>query len=413
MRSALSPILALLLSVCLLIAGNGLLTTLLPLRGHAEGFDAPLIGLFGSTYFLGLTIGCFVAPRVISRVGHIRTFAAAAAVATATPLLHGLILNPWAWVVLRALSGVCFAALYAVIDSWLNERADNETRGQVIALYSIINFSANAAGQQILRFGDVGGQVLFSLAAILTSLAAVPLSLSKSKAPNVPRQAKLQIRWLYETSPVAAVGCLAVGFANGAFWTLAPVYAASLEGGTRTVAGFMTAAILGSAVSQWPIGRLSDRLDRRKVLLALLAIAFGVELLLMTMGLGDIRLLYAAAFAYGACALTLYAICLAHANDLTTPGYAVEIASGLLLLFGLGAFTGPVIAATLMQAFGPSVLFGYTLAVHLALFAFVFYRITRRAPTAPDLREPFLDVPRTSPALFELDPRNSAEAPAE
>ncbi len=405
MRAILGSVAALMISAGILIMGNGLQGTLLPVRAQLEHFSTPTIGIMGSFYFIGFGLGCVLGPLVIKRVGHIRTFAALAAVAAAVPLVHAIFPDPWPWTFLRVFTGLCFAGLYTVIESWLNERATNETRGQILSLYVVVNFAAIVAGQMLIGIGEPIGFELFSLVAIMVTLAVVPIAMTTASAPQPPTAVRLRLLRLYRLSPVGFVGCVVVGVTNGAFWTLAPAFVTATTGTTDSVAFFMSVAVAGGALLQWPLGRLSDRFDRRWVIIGtcFAGIASGVSLYLF----GPVPTgLYVAAFAFGGSALSMYALCVAHANDYVDPADAVETSSGLLLTFAAGAVLGPFLGSIVMGSVGPGGLFLYTALFHALLAAFAFYRMRRRATLPSGEKERFVAVePRLGAQVYELDPR--------
>ena len=245
MKHALAPVAALLVGVSILLTGQGLQGTLLPVRAALENFSTLSIGIIGGAYFLGFTLGCLKCGELVQRVGHVRVFAAMTALASATPLLHGLILNPWTWGLLRFLTGFCFAILYVVIESWLNDRSSNENRGIVFSTYVMITLTVLAAGQMMTLLYDPSDMHLFAIASILVSIAAIPVVLSKSESPDIPETVELDIRRLYRISPAGMIGCVAVGLTNGAFWSLAPVFTAGYSTDASLAAWFMTSAVFG------------------------------------------------------------------------------------------------------------------------------------------------------------------------
>jgi MFS family permease len=405
MIRALAPVAALLVSVAILLTGNGLQNTLLPIRAYLEGFSTVSIGILGSAYFLGFAGGCLLGPRLIQRAGHIRTFTAMAAIASAVPLAHALAVLPGIWWPMRAITGFCFAVLYIVIESWLNERSTNETRGTVLSVYLIINLTVITAGQMLITLYDPSTFDLFALAAILTSLAAVPVALTGAIAPVPVETVNIRITRLFRLSPVAFVGCFAVGLTNGSFWALAPVYGSRVGLDVSGIAIFMSLTVLGGALGQWPIGRLSDRLDRRAVFALSCTGAVLSGLVLVWLPTVDIALFYASGMVWGAFAFSLYTIAMAHMNDHASSGDHVEVSSGLLLLYAAGAVVGPIAASGSMGLLGESGLYAYTAAIHAAAACYAVWRMRRRAPAPVDEQVTFGEAMQSahtvSPAFEE------------
>jgi MFS family permease len=411
MRSVVAAIFSLLLSAGIILLGNGLQGTLLPVRAKHEGFFPLEIGLIGAAYYLGFIFGCQGVPYLIKRVGHIRTFAALAALAAVAPLLHALFIHPWVWYGLRAITGFCFAGLYTVIESWLNERAQNEMRGRILSLYIVVNLSGILGGQLLFGLDPRGGWELFSLVAILIALSLLPVALTTAPMPAPLLSVRLRPLRLYRRSPVGFIGCVVVGFTNGAFWTLAPVYVVDSGLGEAMVATFMAVTVAAGALGQWPLGRLSDRFDRR---LVIVAACFGAALGGVVLALlpGQVLTLIGAAL-FGAAGLSMYALFVAHANDFTPPGETVEVSASLLLTYALGAVMGPIAASYATTWLGPGALYYTTAVANLLLAFFVLYRMTRRAAPPLEARESFkMMEPRTGPAVFELDPRQGGHPAA-
>ena len=308
MARTLAPVAALLLSVALLLMGNGLQGTLLPVRAQLEFFSTLDIGVLGSSYFLGFAAGCYLGPYLVRRAGHIRTFTAMVSLASAVALAHALLLQPPLWWLFRASTGFCFAVLYMVIESWLNEKSTNENRGLVFSIYTIINLTVVTIGQMMLTLASPTAFSLFAVASILVSLAAVPVALTKAPAPAPIAAVHIRVRHLYRLSPVGFAGALAVGLANGSFWSLAPIFAQSklLAVGTTGIAVFMSLAVIAGAAGQWPLGRISDRVDRRKVIVL---VCVGAALAGISMGLFGANwdlAIFIFSFLFGFFALPLY-----------------------------------------------------------------------------------------------------------
>lgn len=398
-----APVAALLMSVALLLMGNGLQGTLLPVRAQLEEFGSLNIGILGSFYYAGFALGCLLGPKAVKRVGHIRVFTAMVSIASTTSILHAMVLTPELWWALRGITGFCFATLYMVIESWLNEKSTNETRGMIFSIYTIINLTVITVGQMMLTFASPLSFTLFGLASILVSIAAVPIAMTRAPAPAPLVAVKIRPKYLFSISPAGFIGCLAVGLANGSFWSLAPVFAQRTEGDVAAIAIFMSVAVIAGAVGQYPMGRLSDRIDRRKVIIisCLGAATAGVTLLLMAR-YWDPGLLIGAAF-FGVFAFPLYAICVAHLNDHVEADGFVEAASGLLLVFAVGAVVGPVLASTVMGYFGTDLLFGFTATVHIIVAGFVIIRMRKSEPPATEERVDFAESMLVAQTVSTVD----------
>ena len=395
MRKNLRPIASLLIGVALLLAGNGLQFTLLPLRGSMEGFGALALGLIGSAYFVGFVSGCLLGPYLVLRAGHIRAFAAMVAVAASIALAYALAPLPLPWAAFRAVTGFAFAVLYLVIESWLNDHATNATRGVVMSSYIIVNFAALTVGQMLVTVYPIEQAKSFMLAAMLLSLASVPVALTRSAQPAPITIVSFRPLQLFLAAPVALVAAFMIGLANGAFWSLAPIFVTGTGLNVERAAQFMTAAVLAGAVVQWPVGRLSDRVDRRRVLLALLAGAVATSFALWLVPASGTLLLALGAL-FGALALPGYSLAAAHGYDKTPASDVVATAATILLASGLGSIAGPPLAALLMVGQGPSTLFLFTAIVEALLAVYVLYRIRVQASLEPPEKTGF-DLGATAP----------------
>lgn len=404
MIRTLSSVAPLLFGVAILLTGQGLQGTLLPVRANLEGFSTLSIGLMGGAYFFGFTLGCLRGSTLLRRVGHIRVFAAMTAAASAVPLLHGLMVETWLWWILRFVTGYCFAVLYVVIESWLNEQATNENRGAVFSAYTLITLTVLAVGQQMLLLYDPQQMALFAIASAIVSIAAIPVVLSAAPTPHqVEHKVRLDIRKLYRTSPAGTLGCLAAGLANGPFWALAPVFVAGYSADVSLAAWFMTSAVLGGALGQWPLGLWSDRVDRRWVIgfaaLAGLLVGAAIWLALAVM---PVFVLMALGAAWGAVAFPLYAVSVAHTNDHARAGEYVMVSSGLLLMYGIGAIIGPFLASLAMLLAGSGGLFLYGALVHLLLLSYIALRIARRMPASEEEHGKFVDALATTQTASQI-----------
>ncbi|MEX0976449.1 MAG: MFS transporter [Woeseia sp.] len=407
MIPAIAPVAALLIGVAILLTGQGLQGTLLPVRATLEDFPTLAVGIIGATYFLGFTIGCWQGTGLVKRVGHVRVFAAMTALASASPLLHGMWINLWSWSILRFVSGFCFAVLYVVIESWLNESATNENRGSVFSAYVLINMTMLAVGQQMLMLDDPAVMTLFAMSSVLVSLAAVPVALSTATTPRQVQDVKLDVPYLYRNSPAGMLGSLATGLANGSFWSLAPVFTISYSTDVSLTAWFMTAAVIGGAASQWPLGAWSDRVDRRFVMAVCAGMAAGVSVAIWF--LADSMtpaIIIVLGGLWGAVAFPLYSISIAHSNDHAAADEFVVVSSGLLLMYGIGAVVGPLLASICMQISGPAGLYAFTGAIHVLLLVYLFLRRLRRSPAPPEEQQAFaeaLTASHTRSQVYEKD----------
>ncbi len=413
MTAPLAPIAALLLSVAFLLMGNGLQGTLLPIRANIEAFSTLEVGILGSSYFLGFAAGCLLGARVVRRVGHIRAFTAMVSIASTTALVHALVPSPVAWWFLRAATGFCFAVLYMIIESWLNERSTNETRGSIFSVYTIINLSVLTLGQLMITLYDPAAFPLFALASILVSIAAVPVAMTTAPAPAPLGDVRIRIRRLFNMSPVGFAGCLAVGLANGSFWALGPVFAQQSGMNVAGVAFFMSVTVIAGALGQWPLGRASDMVDRRKIIIgACLAGALaGVGMVVFNEFWGRGILVFS--FLFGVFAFPLYALSVAHTNDFVPPEDYVEVASGLLLVYAIGAVIGPMAASGAMAFMGPDGLFGFTAFVHAAMALFTIYRMRMRARPPEEERAAFAESLLTAQTVSPMDPAAKSAAEEE
>ena len=406
----LASITAILSSTLIFLVGNGLLGTLIPVRAHLEGFSTLAIGVIGSAYFAGFVLGCFTGPRWLARVGHVRTFAVCAGIAAAATLAQSILISVIAWIAMRALFGFAAANMYMALESWLNDRAGNETRGRVFASYMSVNFAGLLIGQMLFAIARPQSFVLFSLATIFYALCLIPVGLTDLKQPAPAPVPVLRPLRLFRISPVGVAGCVAVGLANSAIWTLAPVYAQSRRLSSGWIALFMCAFTIGGTLVQVPVGRLSDRMDRRYFIAATcaLAAAAGIAIALF-MGSGRGMMLWAIA-GFGVLVLPLYGLSVAHANDRIPREAFVESSATLLLINSLASVLGPTLAAGVMDAFGTQTLFYFTAAVHLAMTGFTIVRLRQKKAPATEHREKFAPLPHeASPTSLELDPRGPEE----
>jgi MFS family permease len=349
----------------------------------------------------------------VRKVGHIRAYSVMAAIGTITILLNLLWINDIGWIVLRALSGFCFAGAAMIVESWLNEVADNRSRGTIFSVYVTINLAASTIGQIAMSITGTAGYLPFVIGAISFICALLPTALTSSPQPRPLASAKLDLPLLIKTSPVAAVAAFCCGMANGSFGTLAPVYGYEQGLDASGIALLFSIAAIAGAVAQIPFGRLSDRIDRRQVMIGLAAGAAAVGLLIVLINPGAGWVMYILFGLYGLMANPLYPIAVAHANDFARDGDFAKIAGGMLLILGCGLAIGPAIASVLMSSIAPMALFIITAIFHAAVAGFAFLRMRVRKSRDAAERRPFQPMgndKQVTPESIVLDPRADSDA---
>ena len=405
---------ALLLSVFLLVSGNGLLGTLLAVRMNDGQTPAQLIGLVLSCYSVGFVAGAYSAGRIISRVGHIRSFAAFAAFACTAILVHSIAQDLVLWAALRVLTGFSIAAMFMVTESWLNERATNAVRGLMLSVYMVCNYTASGAGQFLLNAGPVEGSVLFTYAGILTVLSLVPLALTSSAQPQIPERRRFGVARLYRVSPLALVSAITVGISTGGFGSMGPVFAQAVGLDVHQVSLFMGFGVIAGLLLQFPIGLLSDRMDRRILILAGNAVGAALALAIFFLAWTSDNAppfvwLLVVTCACMSVQYVLYPLCVAHANDFAKPGESTGVAGGLLMAWGAGTIFGPIIGSSAMELLGPPALWLSTTVLLALTAAYAGWRMSRR-PTVEET-VPFVPTPViATPVAVELDPRATPAA---
>ncbi len=379
---------ALLAGFGILMLGDGLQGTLLPVRAGLAGFSATLTGLIMSAFYVGFLLGSLTTPWLTVRVGHVRVFAAFAAISSTAILVHALFVTLPVWIAMRLVTGFCFAGLYIVAESWLNDRASNETRGSLLSLYMLVTYLGVGGGQLLLNLAPPDEFPLFILTSILISIAVVPLLLSAGSTPAHYDSVRLSLLQLYRITPLGVVGMFVVGLVTATFFALGPVYAQRTGLDIREISYFMTAAVIGILVLQAPLGILSDRFDRRLVLTGTSMLTSIAAVACIPAAGHSLSVLFVAVAVLGGLAFPLYSICIAYANDHLDPSQMIAASGALVLTGGIGAIIGPVMIAALMDRFGDSALFWSIAAVHGLLGLFAFVRIVRRPPVPLDKQGP-------------------------
>lgn len=394
-------------SEVIFILGYGLFMTLLSVRMALEGFPAQTAGLMMSAFSAGFVLGSFLFTRFIIEVGHIRVFAACAAVLATTALVHAIFIDPWVWGLLRVLGGLASAGLLMVMESWVSGASTNEIRGRVLAVYLVLSTLSLAGGQYLLNLADPAGHELFSLVAILFALALVPLSLNRIKGPSLDtgRYSPLPITALFRLAPAGVAGALVAGMMVHAFFALAPYYTSQAGFSTAETARYMSITTLVAMFAQWFLGRGSDNFDRRNVI-AFMALAMAAAGTAVALATGQhLAVLITLTCLLTAFVHTLYSLCIAHTNDHVPAEQVVPAASGLLLSYGVGAIAGPYLASVFMALVGPPGLFLFLAVCGAGLWAFIQWG--PRAAPATGEHHPYVAVmpaADATPMLAELEP---------
>ena len=391
-------------------------SVLLPVRGQLEGFSASQIGLIGTGWAAGFTIGCIIVPHLVRRVGHVRTFSALAALLATVVLLNGMIIEAYTWIILRALAGFCFSGSYMIIESWLNERVSDENRGAMFSVYMIVSQGAFMSGQYMLVIANPSKETLFMLGAILYSIAVIPTALSKAQSPAPLTQVKVDLKGMFINSPSAFIGSIIAGILSGSFQSFAPVFGVEQGMSSANIANMMVLVMFGALVFQYPLGKLSDMVDRRYVMVGLSLAGTLVGFMISgysVNGENPQLVFFGLMVLLGGFVYPLYGLVNAHANDHAQPEDFVKISSSLLILYGVGNMIGPLVTGPAMEILGKGALFQIIGASHLLLAAHMTYRITKRVAPDDDQTMDYQVTPVAAIAptaeSYVLDPRSDAE----
>ena len=398
---------ALIMSILLLVSGNAFLTTVLGIRQSIEGLEPSEIGWVLVCYSVGFVLGTLYVHRVIARVGHIRAFAVFAALAAVTALVYPLSVTMVLWAVLRILSGFSIAGVLVVIESWFSSRATSSNRGALFAVYQIVFYISAAGGQLVVNLGDPANFMPFTLAAILLTLALIPLSLTRMDAPVIESAERLSFFTLARDSFSGAAGALVCGVLIGSFYALGPVYATMAGLDVSKTSVFMAVAIVAAMLLAWPLGRICDRFDRRRVMFMVSMIAAITAVVVATTGSESIPVLMVLVGVFTGFSATLYPIAVAITNDRLESHQIVAASATLLLSYGIGSVIGPIVMAELMGALGPSGLFWGSAGFLVLLAIATSYRISHTPDVPVADQEHFVaTMPEASSVLAEIDPRN-------
>ncbi|WP_425052527.1 MFS transporter [Psychromarinibacter sp. S121] len=401
MKQVLSSSWALMLGIGLLMIGNGLQSTLMGVRGSLEGFTTFELSVLTSSYFAGFLGGSRATPELIRRVGHVRVFAALGSFVSAVLVLFPVVTEPWAWTVLRFVIGFCFSGVYVTSESWLNNTATNETRGQTLSLYMIVQMAGIVAAQMILAVGDPSGFVIFIIPSVLVSISFAPILLSVSPTPAFDSSKSMKLTELFRTSPLSFTGMTIMGGVFAATYGMSSVYAAEIGLSVQQISLFIAAFFVGPLVMQYPIGYISDRMDRRQLIMAV-ALIGGLSAILGYFLAGSFVALLVVAFILGGSANPLYSLLIAYLNDYLQPEDMAAASGGLMFVNGVGAIAGPLVTGWLMGTFGSHAFWLFIATLMLTLTAYSLYRMTQRAAIPVDETAAYVGVmPTASPVAVE------------
>jgi MFS family permease len=393
---------ALLLGILLLLLGNGLQGTLLGIRGAIEGYDAATMSLVMSAYYVGFLVGSRRATAMIARVGHVRVFAALGSLISAAFILYAAAPEAWVWMAMRLIVGFCFAGVYVVAESWLNSAATNETRGQALSLYMIVQMVGIISAQLILNLADPGGYTLFVVMSVLVSVSFLPTLLTAGTPPPFRTTRPMTLAQLFRISPLGCVGTFLLGGVYAAIFGMGSVFGTQRGMTVAEISAFVAAIYLGGLVFQYPIGWISDRMDRRVLIMGLTA-AGAVLTLAGALLPTPVAAVLVLGFIIGGVANPLYSLIIAYTNDFLQPNDMAAASGGLLFINGLGAMLGPPVIGELMQTLGADAFFGYVGVLFGLIALYALYRSTRRAaPTAAETSSYAPVLPEASPVALEL-----------
>lgn len=385
---------ALFLSVILLQMGLGGVVPLDALSGTMLGFSTEQIGLMGSAHFFGFFIGCWWAPRLMGDVGHSRAFAAFTAAGTIGILGHMMLVDAWAWSIMRMSSGLAVAGCYTIIEAWLQSKVTNETRGRAMGVYRVVDVCGNLGAQVMIAFLEPAAYVSYNLLALFCCAALFPIVLTKVEAPSAGAAPRLRPMLAWRKSPLGAIGVVVSGITGAAFRTVGPLYGLAIGLQADRIAMFLSAYVVGGAIAQFPVGWLADKFDRRHVLIGI-SVGSILGCGAMVVGAqGNMLTIFLAAGFFGFATFPIYSVATSHAHDFAEQHERVELSAAQMFLYAVGAIASPVIASVLVAAYGPSAMFIFIAVAHVVLIVFGVVRMGARP--APSKRTPYVYMPRTS-----------------
>ena len=390
------------LGVLLLMVGNGLQGTLIGVRGSIENIDPSWMGYIMSAYFVGFLGGSRITPTLLRRVGHIRVFAAYGSLVSAAFILYATFVDPLFWLLMRIVVGFCFSGLYVVAESWINDLSSNENRGKALSLYILVQMTGIVSGQLLLNLADPAGYGLFVLISVLVSISFAPILLSVSPAPVFTSSKRMSLRELMAASPLGCVGMFLLGGIFSAFFGMASIYGTEKGLSVKEISWFLSSIYVGGMLMQYPVGWISDRMDRRTLIVIMTALACICALLGTTVG-NSIFALMIIAFALGAATNPLYALLLAYTNDHLEPEQMPSASGGLIFINGFGAMGGPVVVGYLINSFGPNGFFIFIAGLCAMIAGYSIYRMTRREAIAVEDTNTYVPVTASAtPVAVEI-----------
>ncbi len=404
MYSLLKGTWALFFGVAMIMLANGLQGSLIGVRASIEGYSAASAGIILTGYYAGFLSGALLIPRRIKSVGHVRMFAALASIASISILLHSIHVSFFGWFLMRFISGMCFVGMYTVAESWINDLSENNNRGKALSIYMMVSMAGSAVGQLFLNIANPETASLFMLVSILISISLVPILIVVSKQPDFSVTEFLNIKQLYEASPLGVIAAMMTGLAHGTLWGIGTIYGLKSGLSIEQVSIFMFTFIIGGALNQYLIGYLSDTYDRRTIIVIVTFLAGIFSILALIFG-NTFSVLLVITFIFGGLTVPLYALSIAHTNDFLSKREMVAASSGLQLAGGIGLTLGPVIGGFAIDVIGASGFWIYLFLIHTSLGLFGIYRMTIR--TAVPLEEQGTTVlvsSRASPVSMELYP---------
>ncbi len=388
---------ALLISVIFVQIGTGSLGPLDALSGLVLGFSPTEIGYLGSAHFLGFFIGCVLGPYIVIRSGHARAFAVMAAISTISIILHPVVQEPWFWMILRVLTGFAVAGAYTVIESWLQSKLNNENRGTVFSIYRMVDMTGTLLSQLVIAGLTPAHYISYNLIAVVACMALIPLALTQTTVPSLPKAQKFKPFFVYTLSPLAALGVVVVGITNSSFRMVAPVYASQSGLPKDGIAIFLALAIIGGLIAQLPAGIIADRISRRVTLIGFSVFAIlvcGAISIEIVDEIAGIPFVYIGSFLFGFATLPIYSICASHASDFARQEDMLAMSASLIFFYAVGSVLAPSLAGYLIEEYGPQAMFTFIMSAHIGLLFYTLWRyVVGRTGTS---QHPYNYMPRTT-----------------